>query len=93
MKILCLLVILANLFLLMWEYKSGAFTTHKNSGEEVIQGQELIRLARELPKAKVPNASQSALNQLTPSGLAIKPPVENPKLTTTIPVKPSDPAL
>lgn len=93
MKILCLLVILANLFLLMWEYKSGAFTIRKNSGEQVIQGQEPIRLARELPKAKVPNVSQPALNQLTPSGSAIKPPVETPKLTTTMPVKPSDPAL
>jgi hypothetical protein len=49
MKILCLLVILANIFLLMWEYRNGAFTAQKENLEQhAIIGKEQIFLVHEL---------------------------------------------
>lgn len=49
MKILCLFVILANIFLLMWEYRNGAFTARKETLEQhAIIGKEQIFLVREL---------------------------------------------
>ncbi len=49
MKILCILVVLANLFLLMWEYRSGAFTQKKSSQEQhLIIGKEPIILLDEV---------------------------------------------
>lgn len=51
MKILCLLVILANIFLLMWEYRSGAFTAHNEKPEQQTSyGQDQILLLHELKK-------------------------------------------
>jgi hypothetical protein len=51
MKILCLFVLIANIFLLMWEYRGGAFATHKkNPEQQVIKGKEQILLLRELKK-------------------------------------------
>jgi hypothetical protein len=55
MKILCLLILLANIFLLMWEYRSGTFTTDKkNSEQQIIKGKEQILLLRELKKEPQP---------------------------------------
>jgi hypothetical protein len=55
MKILCLLVLLANILLLMWEYRSGAFTAHKeNTEQHVIYGKEQIFLVHELKKEPHP---------------------------------------
>ncbi|MEQ1543476.1 hypothetical protein [Methyloglobulus sp.] len=63
MKILCLLVLLANIFLLTWEYRSGALTTHKESPEEqALKGKEQILLIRELKKethSSLPNINQA----------------------------------
>ncbi len=51
MKILCLLVLLANIFLLIWEYRGGAFTAHKENPEQgAVKGKEDILLLRELKK-------------------------------------------
>ncbi|MBK8814022.1 MAG: hypothetical protein IPN42_00165 [Methylococcaceae bacterium] len=45
MKILCLLIILANVCVLLWEYRSGAFTQHKESHQqEIATGKESIML-------------------------------------------------
>jgi hypothetical protein len=64
MKILCLLVLLANIFLLMLEYRNGAFTSHKeNSEQHAIKGKEQILLLRELKKK--PHSSLSNPNQKT----------------------------
>jgi hypothetical protein len=62
MKILCLLVLLANIFLLMWEYRSGAFTAHKEKPEQqAIKGKEQILLLRELKKE--PHSLLPKINQ------------------------------
>lgn len=51
MKILCLLALLGNIFLLTWEYRNGAFTAHKeNLGQHAIKGKEKIFLVHELKK-------------------------------------------
>jgi hypothetical protein len=51
MKILCLLVALANIFLFMWEYRNGAFIEPKaNAGQTIFAGKEQIVLLRELKK-------------------------------------------
>jgi hypothetical protein len=55
MKILCLLVLIANIFLLMWEYRSGAFTAPKKTPEQqLIKGKEQIYLLSELKKKPQP---------------------------------------
>jgi hypothetical protein len=56
MKILCLLVILANIFLLMSEYRNGDFTAHKAKPEQQpIYGKEKIFLLHELKKEPQPS--------------------------------------
>ncbi|WP_411728349.1 hypothetical protein [Methyloglobulus sp.] len=56
MKILCLLVILANIILLMSEYRNGNFTAHKTRpGQHAIYGKEQILLIRELKKEPQPS--------------------------------------
>ncbi len=48
MKILCLLVFLANIFLLLWEYRSGHFTQHqKNQPLQTQNWGEPIKLMDE----------------------------------------------
>jgi hypothetical protein len=55
MKILCLLVALANIFLFAWEYRSGAFLSHNKSIEQpLISGKEPIILLSELKKRPPP---------------------------------------
>lgn len=64
MKILCLLVILANIFLLMSEYRNGNFTAHKTRPEQhAIYGKEQILLVHELKKE--PHSSLPKTNQET----------------------------
>jgi hypothetical protein len=62
MKILCLLVILANIFLLTWEYKNGTFLSRKENPEQhAIKGKETILLLHELKKethSVLPNKNQ-----------------------------------
>ena len=49
MKILCLLIFLANLCVLLWEYRSGAFTQYKDSRQhEITTGKESIVLWDEM---------------------------------------------
>lgn len=56
MKILCLLVILANIFLLMSEYRNGDFTAHKTKpGQHAIYGKGQILLLHELNKEPHPS--------------------------------------
>lgn len=68
MKILCLLVVLANIFLLMLEYRSGAFTADKkNAEQQIIKGKEQILLLRELKKdshALLPKTNQETQGDL-----------------------------
>jgi hypothetical protein len=55
MKILCLLVALANIFLFMWEYRNGAFVEPKtNAGQTAIIEKEQIILLQELKKEPQP---------------------------------------
>jgi hypothetical protein len=55
MKTLCLLVMLANIFLLFWEYRSGAFTTPKEQpAQHDIAGKERIFLVHELKQVPPP---------------------------------------
>ncbi|MSS75679.1 MAG: hypothetical protein EXR90_01965 [Methyloglobulus sp.] len=62
MKILCLLTLLANIFLLSWEYRNGAFSTHNESTEQhAIKEKEHIFLVGELKKEShslLPNINQ-----------------------------------
>jgi hypothetical protein len=62
MKILCLLTLLANIFLLSWEYRNGTFSTHKESPEQqAVKGKEPILLLQELKKethSVLPNKNQ-----------------------------------
>lgn len=62
MKILCLLVILANIFLLMSEYRNGNFTAHKTKpGQHAIYGKDQILLSHELkkePQSSLPKPNQ-----------------------------------
>ena len=70
MKILCLLVILANIFLLMWEYRNGAFSAHKeNPGQHLIYGKEQIFLLHELNKE--PQSALPKPNKKTQLGAPI----------------------
>jgi len=49
MKILCFLVVLANISLLLWEYRIGKLTTHlERSNQLVTIGNEKIYLVDEL---------------------------------------------
>jgi hypothetical protein len=60
MKILCLLIVLANIFLLMWEYRAGAFTDRKTSQEQpALAGKEQILLVGEQIKPSQPQTAQS----------------------------------
>lgn len=55
MKILCLIVILANIVLLMWEYRNGAFDARKATPEQAaIVGTEQIILSHEQKKESQP---------------------------------------
>ncbi len=48
MKILCLLVILANLYVLLWEYRQGAFSAPpKQTAQLTVTGTEPIILLNE----------------------------------------------
>lgn len=59
LKVLSLLIILANLLLLMWEYRSGAFTPAiKEHTQIVFPGKESIVLWNELNNRK-PSAENS----------------------------------
>ncbi len=45
LKILCLLIFLANLFLFMWEYRSGAFSQPESVQTKIaLKGKESIVL-------------------------------------------------
>ncbi|MEQ1740051.1 MAG: hypothetical protein ABL884_09090 [Methyloglobulus sp.] len=51
MKILCLIVILANICLFMWEYRNGAFNADNTKPEQqLIQSTEQILLIEDLKK-------------------------------------------
>jgi hypothetical protein len=51
MKILCLIVILADICLFMWEYRNGAFNVdNRKLEQQLIQGKEQILLLQELKK-------------------------------------------
>jgi hypothetical protein len=64
MKILCLLVILANIFLLLSEYRKGGGMAHKTKPEQHSgYGKEQILLLHELKKA--PQSSSPRPNQET----------------------------
>jgi hypothetical protein len=70
MKILCLLVVLANILLFMWEYRSGAFLTHgKDIEQPLISGAEPIILLGEL-KSLPTNVDQAMpLNEGKPDNI------------------------
>jgi hypothetical protein len=57
MKILCLLVVLANIFVFFWEYRSGAFLTKQATEQPLIEGKEAIVLVQELKKPPTPTTS------------------------------------
>jgi hypothetical protein len=69
MKALCLTVILANIFLLLWEYRSGGVTENKASQEQrAIYGKEEIFLLNELKKLpQVPVASAKLMREPQPA--------------------------
>lgn len=68
MKTLCLTVILANIFLLMWEYRSGGFTENKVSPEQhATYGKEQIFLLHELKKQPQPPAALKPIRDIQPS--------------------------
>jgi hypothetical protein len=51
MKILCLIVILANICLFMWEYRNGAFNAdNRKLEQQLIESKEQILLLQELKK-------------------------------------------
>jgi hypothetical protein len=55
MKILCLTIILVNIILLMWEYRGGAFESHKPAQEQTaLVGTDRIFLAHEQKKGSHP---------------------------------------
>lgn len=55
MKTLCLLIVLANIFVLMWEYRNGAFIDRKASQEQpATYGKEQIVLLGEQKKGPQP---------------------------------------
>jgi len=70
MKALCLTVILANIFLLMWEYRSSSVTENNTSPEQkAIYGREQIFLVHELkklPRDQVPVATAKPMRELQP---------------------------
>jgi hypothetical protein len=74
MKILCLLTLLANIFLLSWEYRTGAFSIRKENSEQLtIKGKEHIFLIGELNQQShslLPNVIQNP----QPSGFSSVPP-------------------
>jgi hypothetical protein len=87
MKILCLLVILANIFLFLWEYRTGALTTRKENPEQLaINGREPILLLQELKKGT--HALPPSLNQSLPLD-STKP---DGNLATQQNIKNTDPA-
>ena len=66
---LCLLVLLANIFLLLWEYRTGAFSSTTNASEQqVLQGNEPIVLLEELPEE----------SNTLPTVASPKPPLASP---------------
>jgi hypothetical protein len=95
MKILCLLVLLANIFLLMWEYRSGAFTVHKgNPEQQVIKGKEQILLLRELKKethSSLPNIDRETQMDALKTDSQIKEMQDNIEHTNTTTTKQDEP--
>ena len=88
MKVLCLLTLLANIFFLMWEYRSGAFTSHKKVSEpHAIEGKEKILLISELKtesQTALPRQNQETqLDSLIPDGHDMEGSAEH-SITTTI---------
>lgn len=83
MKILCLLVVLANIFLLMLEYRSGAFTVDKkNAEQQIITGKEQILLLRELKKESqtlLPKINQETQGDLKHTDTATTKQAEYPQ--------------
>lgn len=74
MKILCLLVVLANISLLLWEYRSGGFTQHQKN--QALQSQtwgEPIKLLAET---------------VQPSAIPQEPPASNPDTNQQLPKEP-----
>lgn len=93
MKILCLLVVLANIFLLLWEYRAGAFTIRKDNVElQAINGREPILLAHEMIKKSqplLPSVNQPApVNTTTPDSNL--PTEQNTKNTAPATVNPTE---
>ena len=63
MKILCLLLTLANISLFIWEYRNGAFTDSKTTSEQSnIVGKEPILLASEMKAAPQPASPETNQN-------------------------------
>jgi hypothetical protein len=76
MKILCLLAILANICLLLWEYRNGAFNVGQaDQGQPVISGKEQIFLSRELgkglPHSQTKPKEETRLDDAKPSANSI----------------------
>lgn len=69
MKILCILVVLANIFLLMWEYRSGAFAQHQpNQEQHLNNGKEQIILWDETKTQRpLTNLKPESENDYSPS--------------------------
>lgn len=67
MKILFFLVLLANVALLMWEYRQGAFEHDSKAAQQ--QGREPIVLVSELRKAANEQAVNVDFTSLYPPGL------------------------
>jgi hypothetical protein len=76
MKILCLIILSANICLLIWEYRSGAFTSQTNTPvHQASVGQEQIFLATELknkPPLSLPVQKQETQLQVYKSVIPVK---------------------
>lgn len=76
MKILCLIIFSANICVLIWEYRSGAFTSQANIPEQhVLAGKEQIFLVTELknkPQPYLPSPKQETQLQVYKSVSPVK---------------------
>ena len=76
MKILCLIILSANICLLIWEYRSGAFTSQPNIPQQhASAGKEQILLVTELknkPQIPLPKPKQETQLQVYKSVNPVK---------------------
>lgn len=90
MKILCLLLILANVSLFLWEYREGGFSTGKpNPKQQPIPGVATINLANEVqkqPNIIVPDNNQAGQAPVLPNNTINAPQIPPVKAEQPKPV-------